>query len=97
EPSHSVTVEMRLIDGLRGPDVKQLGRAVGGAADHGNSPVMGLDHGRMKLYRGCSTGDHDRSGTSRGGSQPQGEECTRPLVVMDVQPYTTIGGQRERH
>ena len=61
EPAGGPAEEVGLVDGLRGADVAQLGRAVGGDDEQRHPVEVGLDHGGVELgRRGAAGGEHDR-------------------------------------
>ena len=66
EPADRPAEQVGLVDGLRGADVLQLGRPVGGDTSSGTRGVVGLDHGRVELDRGrAAGGEHDRRAARR--------------------------------
>ena len=62
EPLRRAAVELQLVDRLAGPDLAQLGRAVGGEDDERDPRLVGLDHGRQVVRGRRPARARDRRG-----------------------------------
>ena len=88
--------EPGLLDGLRGADVVELGRAVRRADDHRHPGQVRLHDRRVHLERRrAARGEQDRR-AARGEADPEGEERRRALVQADVQGDAALAGESDR-
>ena len=83
EPAHRAAVQVGLVDGLRGPDVAQLRRPVGGDDDHRDIGEPRLHDGRMEVGGGRPTRAQQHGGHPV-ESGAEGDEGGDALVVDDV-------------
>jgi hypothetical protein len=58
---------------------------------------MGLDDGRMELYRRGPAGGEDHGWPPRGHADPETHERRRPLVYVDMDGDLGSIGERHRH
>ena len=88
EPAHGAAVEVGLVDGLRGADVAQLGRPVGGADEQRHAGLVGLDDGGVEVRRrraaGAQRHRRRRAGRRCRQAEPERHERGAPLVVVHV-------------
>jgi hypothetical protein len=93
EPLRRAAVELELVDGLPGPDLAQLGRAIGGEHDQRDARLVGLDHrGEVVGGRGAAGARHRRRAPAL-LAHAEGEEAGHALV--DVRPRPQAGLARE--
>ena len=76
EPPHRSSIQVRLVDGLRGTHVAQFRRAVGRAYEHRHTGQIGFDHCGMELDGRRAARDHDHGGQARGQCDPEGREAS---------------------
>ena len=74
EPPHRPPVQVGLVDGLRRPDVVQLGRSVGRADDQRHAGVVGLDHRRVQLGGRRAAGRADDGRTPDAQARPRAKK-----------------------
>ncbi len=83
EPADRPAEEVGLVDGLRGTDVPQLRRPVGGDDDHRDVGEAGLDDRRVEVgRRGPARAEEDGRHAVEPGAE--GDEGRHPLVMDDV-------------
>ena len=88
--------EPHLVDGLRRPDMMQLGRTVGRADDERHPTLVGLDDRRVKLGGGGSARHADDGRPAGGHGETEGEEPGAALVEADMDPQPAGQGKGHR-
>ena len=96
KPAHGVAIELDLVDGLVGPGLAKLRRAIGGEDQQRNVGVVRLDHGRVEVGRRRPGGADHRGRPPAGLADSEGGESRRALVDEDVDPDRGVVGQRQR-
>ena len=83
-----------LVDRLRRAHMMELRRTVGRTDDERHPGLVSLDHSRVQLSGGRTTGRADDGGDARCQGEADGVEGGAALIELHVEPHRGVGGQR---
>ena len=95
-PANIGGVHADLVDRLSGTPTAKLRRPIGGAHDHRDAGVVGLDDGGQIVRRSGAGGADQHRWTARRLGLAEGEEARRAFVELDVGAQRRVGVKRER-